>query len=319
MDGLGIVYITFLADVAVLAWCCGSVTLGRRRLNRLTRPMGSCLPTLRRAIMPLALVFILAFPVTGMAAPKGDPFEGANRQGYAIHQFLDRTFLRPAAKMYQALVPSPIRTGLRHVISNMGEPGVMANDLLQGHPVRAGKTLTRFVANTTIGVGGLFDVSTPAGLPHHDNGFGDTLGRYGAGPGPYLFVPLVGPSTVRDLLGHTVDVAADPLFWTQFRQRTLVIDTRTVVGGLDERGQADPQLKAIDAMSTDGYATLRSLYLQNRAAEIADITSGGAGGGELILPDFDDPASAPTPVAPLPTAVPPPRSSDAQELDQGQA
>ena len=262
----------------------------------------------------------MAFPAVGVAATKGDPFEGINRQGYAIHQFLDRTFLRPAAKLYQALIPSPIRTGLRHVISNMGEPGVAANDLLQGHPVRAGKTLTRFAANTTVGIGGLFDVSTPAGLPHHDNGFGDTLGRYGAGPGPYLFVPLLGPTTVREILGQAADIVTDPLVWAQFRQRTLIIDTRAVVDGLDAREQADAQLKAIDAMSTDSYATLRSLYLQNRAAEIIDVTTGGAAAPEPVLPDFDDPASAPPPVVtpPSPTTVPPARSSDAQEPDQGQ-
>ena len=287
-------------------------------LNYLMRTMGSYSLSSRRTIMPLAAMVILAFPTMSAAATKGDPFEGVNRQGYAIHQFLDRAFLRPAAKIYRTLVPSPLRTGLRHVISNMGEPGVMANDVLQGHPVRAGKTLTRFLTNTTLGIGGLFDPAATAGLLHHDNGFGDTLGRYGVGPGPYLFVPLVGPSTLRDMLGRAADVAADPLFWTQFRQRTLIIDTRTVVDGLDQRDQADAQLKAIDAMSTDTYATLRSLYLQDRAAEIIDVTARGAGTAEPVLPDFDDPVAAPPPAAPLPTTVPPRRSSDAQEPDQSQ-
>jgi phospholipid-binding lipoprotein MlaA len=278
--------------------------------------MGSSLPTSSRAaVIPLVFLLIVAAPTMSLAAPKEDPFEGANRHGYAIHQFIDRIILRPAARTYQALVPKPIRTGLRQVISNMEEPGVLANDLLQGHPVRAAKTLTRFVANSTVGIGGLFDVAAHAGLPHHDNGFGDTFGRYGAGPGPYLFIPMVGPSTVRDLLGRVADITTDPFTWARFRQRTMVIDTRTLVGGLDQRGEADAQLKAIDAMSTDSYASLRSLYLQDRAAEIADVTTGGEA-AEPALPDFDDPAPADAPqLGPPPaTTALAPVTSEAVEL-----
>jgi phospholipid-binding lipoprotein MlaA len=277
--------------------------------------MGSRLPTSSRdAVIPLVFLLILATPASSLAAPKEDPFEGANRRGYAIHQFIDRIFLRPAARTYQAVIPKPIRTGLRQVLSNMGEPGIMANDLLQGHPVRAGKTLGRLVTNSTVGIGGLFDVAKRVGLPHHDNGFGDTLGRYGAPPGPYLFIPLVGPSTVRDLLGGTADFASDPFTWARFRQRTMIIDARTVARSLDQRGEADSQLKAIDAMSTDSYASLRSLYLQDRAAEIADVTTGGEP-AEPALPDFDDPAPT-TPPAPIPPSAAPvvtPASSEAVE------
>jgi phospholipid-binding lipoprotein MlaA len=274
--------------------------------------MGSSLPTSSRAaVIPVVFLLILAAPTASLAAPKEDPFEGANRHGYAIHQFIDRIILRPAARTYQALVPKPIRTGLRNVISNMEEPGVLANDLLQGHPVRAGKTLGRLVTNSTIGIGGLFDVAKHAGLSHHDNGFADTFGRYGVGPGPYLFIPLKGPSTIRDLVGGMADITTDPFAWARFRQRTLIIDTSTVVGGLDQRGEADAQLKAIDAMSTDSYASLRSLYLQSRAAEIADVTPGG-GAAEPELPAFDDPA----PAAP-PTGPPPPTTSPAPSSGEG--
>ena len=275
--------------------------------------MGSSLPTSSRAaLIPLIFLLILAAPTASLAAPKEDPFEGANRRGYAIHQFLDRIILRPVARTYQALIPKPIRTGVRQVISNLGEPGVLANDLLQGHPVRAGKTLGRFVTNSTLGLGGLFDVAKDNGLPHHDNGFGDTFGRYGAPPGPYLFIPLKGPSTVRDLLGSIADITTDPFTWARFRQRTLIIDTRTVTWGLDQRGESDAQLKAIDAMSTDSYASLRSLYLQDRAAEIADVTTGG-GAAEPALPDFDDSAPAAAP----PTGPPPPTTPPAPSGAQG--
>jgi phospholipid-binding lipoprotein MlaA len=278
--------------------------------------MGSSLPISSRATIPLVFLLFLSAPTASLAAPKEDPFESFNRKGYAIHEFIDRIILRPAALTYEALIPKPIRTGLRQVISNMQEPGVMANDMLQGHPVRAAKTLGRFVANSTFGIGGLFDVAQYNGMPHHDNGFSDTFGRYGAPAGPYLFVPLVGPKTIRDVIGGMVDITTDPFTWARFRQRTLIINTRTVVGGIDMRAEADQELKAIDAMSTDSYASLRSLYLQDRAAEVLDVTTGGAP-PEPALADFDDPAPAAAAPTSAPAPITPPAASDAVEPAPG--
>ena len=112
---------------------------------------------------------------------KGDSLEGFNRVMFSIHQFLDRIFLRPVSMAYKKIVPKVVRTGIRHVFSNVGEPLVFANDLLQLKPKRAIRTLARFGVNSTIGIGGLLDVAKTSdfNLPHHDNSFGNTLGRYG--------------------------------------------------------------------------------------------------------------------------------------------
>lgn len=219
-----------------------------------------------------------------------DPYEGFNRRIFAIFQSADAAVLRPAAIFYSRATPQPVQVGLRNAFRNLHEPVVFVNDVFQLKPSQAASTLGRFALNTTVGVAGLLDPAADAGLPHHDNGFGTTLGRYGAPSGPYLF--LIGPSSVRDLIGTGVDTLSDPLTWINFNARLGFGIGRGVVGTLDERAQADGQLKAVKAMSTDEYASLRSLYLQNRAAEIS--------GGQVNvndLPSFGD--------TPAPPATPP--------------
>ncbi len=235
----------------------------------------------RTAAVALAALFIAGAAHAQGAGSPGDPWEKMNRGLYSIHQTLDHAFFRPLAMIYKAVLPAPLRKGLRNVIANLGKPVVFANDIVQHRFTDAGMTLTRFATNTTVGIGGLFDMATRAGVPDHDNGFGATLGRYGAGPGPYIFIPLVGPTTVRDLIGKGVDVASDPLTWARYSGDAGASAARTAVSGLDTRAEVDDQLKHLDDQSTDPYATLRSVYLQNRQAEIA----GGQGPIE-DLPDF---------------------------------
>jgi phospholipid-binding lipoprotein MlaA len=256
---------------------------------------------LRAALAPVIALVLLA-PAAGRAATPGDPWEKTNRASYSLHQALDRAIFSKAAAIIKA-IPGPIRTVIRHIIDNLREPGIAANDLLQGHPTVAARTIGRFVGNTTFGLGGMFDFATKEGLPHHDNSFADTFGRWGAGPGPYLFVPLVGPSTVRDMAGSAADVLTDPFTWVTFTHRWMVSDGRTVMAGLEQRAEADDQLKAIDSMSTDTYASLRSLYLQNRAAVIASPPGATPDAPISQLPDFDTPAGSP--------AAPPPESAPA--------
>ena len=135
----------------------------------------------------------------------GDPWERLNRRGYAINQFLDKILIRPAAMIYRALTPGPIGKGLHNLVVNLSEPLVVVNDVLQARVARAASATARFAFNSTFGLAGLIDVAAHEGIAHHDSTFGDTLGRYGAKPGPYLFIPLIGPSTVRDLFGAGVD------------------------------------------------------------------------------------------------------------------
>jgi len=230
---------------------------------------------------------------------------------YGLFQTADRVALRPAAIFYSRATPKPVRTGLRNAIRNLHEPIVFVNDVFQVRFKNAGVTLGRFALNTTVGFGGLLDPATDAGLPYHNNSFGTTLGRYGVPPGPYLFA--IGPSDVRDAIGSGVDILTDPLTWINFDGRLGLGVGRGVVGALDDRAQADPQLKALKAMSTDEYASLRSLYLQNRAAEIT--------GGQVNvndLPSFGDEPSGPpneagTPGAP-PAALATPGAGDANAL-----
>lgn len=234
---------------------------------------------------------------------KGDSLEGFNRAMFSVHQVLDRIFFRPVSMAYKKIVPKVVRKGIRHFFSNIGEPLVFANDVLQLKPKRAVKTFGRFLVNSTVGIGGVLDVAKTRdfGLPHHDNSFGDTLGRYGVGPGPYIFLPLVGPSTLRDfsagfvqgqVLPYTIDV---PFGRAEYRI------SQGVLTGLDLRAESDDALKALLGGAIDPYATLRSAYLQDRAATIADARHSDTPKAANPLDDpLTDPAAGPTQAAPAP-------------------
>jgi phospholipid-binding lipoprotein MlaA len=211
---------------------------------------------------------------------------------------LDKALFRPVAFGFKAVVPKPARSGIRNVLSNLTEPIVFLNDLLQLKPGRAVKTLGRFAINTTAGVGGLFDPAKTAKLPHRANGFGNTLGRYGIGPGPYLFIPLAGPGDFRDLLGGQADRIVLPLAikhpFNSFKYQIA----EGAFTGLDLRIESDADLKVLLGGAADPYATLRSVYLQNRAAEVRAVrgqtdSTGGALDDPLADPEAV-PENAPT-------------------------
>jgi phospholipid-binding lipoprotein MlaA len=270
------------------------------------------------------VVLATAFPALAADAPSGpsaiaadraDPAEKFNRKLFAVHQFLDRAFFRPLAMAYKAITPPPLRQGIENVISNLGEPVVLVNDVLQGHFRKAGGTTVRFVTNSTIGIAGLVDVAKAANLPHHDNGFALTLGRAGVKSGPYLFIPLMGPSTVRDAIGNGIDALTSPYPWfLRGSVETDYIVSKTVVGGIDTRASIDGEYTALLADATDPYATLRSVYLQNQQSKIDDTGTGTA--PPSALPDFDDattptaagstPPSGAAPSDTTPTTPPPP-------------
>lgn len=203
----------------------------------------------------------------------GDPLEGFNRSVYRFNDRLDRAILRPAAMGYQQAVPRFVRTGLRNAFSNLTEPVVFLNFLLQLKIGKAAETAVRFAANSTLGLGGTIDVASKGekNLPHRPNGFGDTLGFYGVKPGPYLYLPVFGPSTLRDFAGGQADALVLPLaVGHPFDQLKFQLP-RGVISGLDLRAEHDGDLKALLGTALDPYATLRSAYLQNRAGEIADL------------------------------------------------
>jgi 3-hydroxyisobutyrate dehydrogenase-like beta-hydroxyacid dehydrogenase/ABC-type transporter lipoprotein component MlaA len=285
--------------ITALSLATGTAAFAQTGLNTTSRtePARSVGPAVANPTAP--------GPAGGAATgPNPDPYEGLNRKSYALFRYLDRHIIRPGAVFYSHAVPKVARTGLHNAIQNVGEPVIFFNDVLQLHPKAAGQTLGRFAMNSTFGVAGLGDPATRAGLPYHANGFGTTLGRYGVPPGPFLFIPVIGPSDVRDAFGSGVDALSDPLTWINYTGRWGVNASRTVIGGLDTRANADPQLKQLDTMATDPYASLRSLYLQNRQAEVT--------GGQVNvndLPDFGPETGAPneagTAGAPQPNVGPP--------------
>lgn len=210
-----------------------------------------------------------------------DPIEPFNRGSYAVHQAIDRNVLEPVARGYRAVVPPPIRTGVRNVLANLRTPVVLANDILQGESRRAGDTLGRFVVNSTLGVAGIFDVAADRmGVRGHTEDFGQTFARWGIGEGPYLFIPVLGPSNPRDLTGFGVGIAADPLTWVgQGVAVDALTGTRAGMTVVDTREDLLDPLADVDRTSLDSYATLRSAYRQRRRAEIENRTGGAAPSG----------------------------------------
>lgn len=253
------------------------------------------------------------FRATAVDPNRGDPLEGFNRAMFGLHQALDKAIYRPLAMGYQHVVPKPVRSGLRNFFSNLTEPVVFLNYLLQFRFGKAAETLVRFTVNSTLGVGGFFDIAKTKdfNLPHRNNSFGDTLAYYGVGPGPYLFLPLMGPTTLRDVLGGPLDGAVLPLAigkpFTDWRYQV----SSGVITGLDLRAESDPELRALFGGAVDPYATLRSVWLQNRAAEVADLRHHRV---DVRNPsELDDPLRDPG----GPTASPP--ESDARELQDPMA
>lgn len=216
-----------------------------------------------------------------------DPMEPLNRGLYEVNNAIDAVALRPAAVVYRTLVPGPVREGVRNVLGNLRAPTILMNDLLQGEMDRAGRTASRFLINSTLGLGGILDVAEwQFGIRGHGEDFGQTLATWGLGEGPYLFLPLLGPSNVRDLAGAGVDAVASPWFW--FGQGEVVEILRWVRTGmtvLDAREGVLDTLDTLYATSLDPYSTLRSAYRQRRANEIrntgtpAPEAAGGTGFG----------------------------------------
>ncbi|HEY3695607.1 VacJ family lipoprotein [Phenylobacterium sp.] len=215
-----------------------------------------------------------------------DPWQGMNRQVFGFSMLLDRYLVAPIAHTYMHMAPSPVRRRVSMVVDNLGEPGTVINDVAQGHPRRAGVATARFMINSTVGLLGMFDVAAKMDLPSHDADFGQTLGRYGAEAGPYIYVPLVGPSDLRDGLGRIVDILVDPVSLATGGFTTTFGATRVGVTVLDVRARSDVAFRALDD-ATDPYATARSGYTQHRVSVVQSAT-----GAVEALPDFDSPMDA---------------------------
>jgi phospholipid-binding lipoprotein MlaA len=223
------------------------------------------------------------------ANDENDPFEGGNRLSFEVNQALDDVLFRPVAVVYRSVLPDFAQDGVRNFMNNLNSPVIFANDVLQGEADRAGVTLLRFGINSTIGIGGLFDVASELDLPYHDEDFGQTLGTWGVGEGPYLYFLVMGPSNFRDFTGFVVDRGFDPLTYVNWGDDELehaqVI--RTALNVIDLRARNIETLDDIERSSVDYYASIRSLYRQSRSDAIRN------GEPSADLPDFDPYDSAP--------------------------
>lgn len=200
-----------------------------------------------------------------------DPLEPTNRVFYAVNNGLDTVILRPLALAYRFAVPGSVRQGVHNVLANIGTPVQLANDMLEGKPRRAGDTTMRFLINTTAGGLGVFDVASKWGYPEHDADFGMTMALWGVPQGPFLFLPVLGPTDPRDAAGFGVDIALDPFTWVGGPHNTglTVFNwTRYGLNAVDSRERVLDAVDQIKKTALDPYATFRSLSRQHRHAQI---------------------------------------------------
>jgi phospholipid-binding lipoprotein MlaA len=244
----------------------------------------------RTEAIALALLCLTVLGCASQAPRKRDPrdpFERVNRVTFAINDKLDKAIAKPVARTYRKVAPQFVQTGVSNFMDNMNYPVTIVNDVLQAKFKPAVSDVGRFILNTTVGIGGLFDPATAAGLDKNDEDLGLTFGKWGIHQGPYIVLPIIGPSTVRDGLGRLGDEFVSPQNyiknkWTRYGLDGLYyLDIRARL--LDVEGALDN--------AYDRYAVLRSVYLQRRQYEV----TGGAESDEGLLdeppPDPDAPAS----------------------------
>jgi phospholipid-binding lipoprotein MlaA len=223
---------------------------------------------LRMMSRAFAVVAVLA--MTGCATTQtasNDPLEGYNRAMYGFNDALDTAIIKPVAKGYDTVVPDPISQGVSNFFSNLNDITVIINDLLQGKFDQAMQDTHRFVVNTTVGVGGIFDVASLSGLEKNNEDFGQTLGVWGADPGAYVVLPFFGPRNVRDTFGLVGDMFTDPVTYVEGSDaRFALIGTRVI----DTRANLLKAEKVLDEAAFDEYAYIRDAYMQRREFLVYD-------------------------------------------------
>ncbi|SEN00292.1 phospholipid-binding lipoprotein MlaA [Pseudomonas sp. ok272] len=207
---------------------------------------------------------VLLAPFAAQAASEDDPWESINRPIYTFNDVLDTYALKPLAQGYQFITPSFLEDGIHNMYRNIGDVGNLANDILQAKPHAAGVDVSRVLMNTIFGVAGFFDVGTKMGLHRNDEDFGQTLGYWGVPSGPYVMLPILGPSTVRDAPSKYVDSYAEPYRYMND------IPARNMAIGLDIIDARASLLPAEKLVSGDRYTFIRNAYLQNREFKVKD-------------------------------------------------
>jgi phospholipid-binding lipoprotein MlaA len=232
-----------------------------------------------------------------------DPLEPLNRKTFAFNLKVDRFVIKPTAKAYVWAIPAKGRNGISNFIANLHEPVVLINNVLQFEFKRAGTTAGRFVLNSTLGVVGIIDFAGRHGLKRQTGDFGQTLYVWGVHEGPYLVIPVFGPTSPRDGLGEGVDVLLDPFLYLtrQDQYRSAIGFSRLVIAGIDLRARNLDVLDELQRESVDFYAAMRSLYRQNRTAELHNNEAPPVPKLEDL---YSDPGDSESP--PAPAGQPPP-------------
>ncbi|MBM3580890.1 MAG: VacJ family lipoprotein [Alphaproteobacteria bacterium] len=276
-------------------------------------------PPVLRALRQAAAIFILVAGTTlaGCAtAPSdpearaeyqriNDPFEPANRFVFALNRAIDAAIVKPLAALYREFTPKVLQEAIGNILANLRSPVVLANDVLQGEGKRAGHTLARFVVNSTVGLGGAVDVASEMGIPRHAEDFGQTLAVWGVPEGPYLVLPIFGPSNPRDTVGLVADFFTDPINWYAVNTgQEFITYSRAGATGIDVRARHMKELDDLERTSLDYYAAIRSLYRERRADEIrngqkaSDMPAPGLSGSSEPVPGaLIAETSAPIPLA----------------------
>jgi len=241
----------------------------------------------------LALALVLSTGLAGCATgPKAsassdvvisDPLEPFNRTMLSFNEILDKFFFNPINTAYRVIVPQFGRDAVHNVLENLKSPVYLANEILQGDIKGAGRVLTRFAINTTVGIGGLMDSASSNGLPYQPEDFGQTLATWGVGSGPYIVWPILGPSTLRDSVGFVGDIAMDPIYWYgKNTDREWISYTRAGLTLIDTKDRTRNMLEDLRRNSGDYYTALQSVYVQRRNALINDMDP-----GRQSLPDIE--------------------------------
>lgn len=243
------------------------------------------------ALLLAGLLTACASLPAGAQRDPRDPMERTNRAIYRFNDALDRNVARPVARAYVKATPAPVRSGVSNFFRNLTYPTVIVNELLQGKVATMFVATARLVVNSTIGIGGLFDPASQLGIPAHDEDFGQTLAVWGVPSGPYMVLPVLGPSSVRDTVGVGGDFLTDPKRyaindpWTRYGLTGMeLVDKRAELLGTDD----------VLARSFDPYVFMRNAYLQRREFQVKDGSPPAEGEFEI----FEDEAPADTPAEP---------------------
>lgn len=237
----------------------------------------------RKGLVVAVLSATLAAGCASTGNPN-DPLEGYNRAMFSFNEQLDKAVVKPVAQVYEAVLPQPARTGVGNIFSNLADPWIALNNLLQGKVAEGMSDLMRFALNSTWGLLGLLDIASEAGLAKHDEDLGQTLGRWGVGEGAYIVLPFFGPRTVRDAVALPADMMGNTPFGIDHVPTrntvtaTRVVHTRSVLLGAD---------RTLEEAALDRYAFVRDFYLEQRRYKISD------GQQERVYEDFDEQPAVP--------------------------